>query len=196
LIESLIEIDRWLFLFLNGDSIQWLDGPMWFFSKTWFWFPVDAILLWQICRRFKNYSWVWVILGFALVVCLTDRTSSGIIKEWVQRLRPSREPDLQGLIHFVKDENGNNYIGGMYGFISSHAANYSGVVSLFLMLMWPLKRIYVALLVFWVVLISFSRIYLGVHYPADLVGGWIVGIISALIVYFLLRRSVLKKQPI
>lgn len=137
-----------------------------------------------------------MILGFALVVCLTDRTSSGIIKEWVQRLRPSREPDLQGLIHFVKDENGNNYIGGMYGFVSSHAANYSGVVSLFLMLMWPLKRIYVALLVFWVVLISFSRIYLGVHYPADLVGGWIVGIISALIVYFLLRRSVLKKQPI
>jgi undecaprenyl-diphosphatase len=192
LIEFLSEIDKSLFLWLNSDQFPWLDGPMWYFSKTWFWFPVDVILLYSLFRKYDWRSAVFIVLGFALVVTIADQTASGFLKEFVQRLRPSREVDLDGLIHLVKDENGNPYIGGKFGFVSSHAANYMGIYLLYCLVMKPLKKWVLFALLAWVLLISYSRIYLGVHYPGDIVGGWIVGVIAAFIVYFILRKTRLK----
>jgi undecaprenyl-diphosphatase len=165
---------------------------MWYFSKTWFWFPVDVILLYSLFRKYDWRSAVFIVLGFALVVTIADQTASGFLKEFVQRLRPSREVDLDGLIHLVKDENGNPYIGGKFGFVSSHAANYMGIYLLYCLVMKPLKKWVLFALLAWVLLISYSRIYLGVHYPGDIVGGWIVGVIAAFIVYFILRKTRLK----
>lgn len=192
MIEFLSEIDKSLFLWLNSDQFPWLDGPMWYFSKTWFWFPVDVILLYSLFRKYDWRSAVFIVLGFALVVTIADQTASGFLKEFVQRLRPSREVDLDGLIHLVKDENGNPYIGGKFGFVSSHAANYMGIYLLYCLVMKPLKKWVLFALLAWVLLISYSRIYLGVHYPGDIVGGWIVGVIAAFIVYFILRKTRLK----
>ncbi len=189
MIEFLSEIDRSLFLWLNGDAFRWLDGPMWYFSKTWFWFPIEAILLYSLFKRYEWKTALVIVFGFALVVTIADQTASGFLKDFVQRLRPSREGALDGLIHLVKDENGNPYIGGKFGFVSSHAANYMGVFFLYFLVMRPLKKWVLFALMVWVLVISYSRIYLGVHYPGDIVGGWIVGLISASIVYFFLKKT-------
>jgi undecaprenyl-diphosphatase len=194
LIEHLNEIDKALFLFLNSDQFPWLDGPMWYFSKTWFWFPVDAYLIWTVFKKFHWPGVLWIVLAFALVVTIADQTSSAFLKNFVQRIRPSREPSIEGMVHLVFDQNGNLYRGGNFGFVSSHAANYMGVFVLYFLVMKPSKTGFVLALTSWVILISFSRIYLGVHYPGDVLGGWIVGSISAAFVYILLLR--LKLKPV
>lgn len=186
------QLDTDLFLFLNGDLGSAVDQLMWYVSKTWPWIPVYAILIYTIYKRLSLKLFLLAVVGIALCVFLSDRISFEFLKNTVMRLRPSREPGLQGMIHHVKDANGNFYIGGMYGFVSSHAANYAAIITFYLLIMRPVKRWLVALLIAWCLLISYSRIYLGVHYPGDIVGGYVLGILVAFLVYglykFMARR--------
>jgi undecaprenyl-diphosphatase len=149
-------------------------------------------LLYSVFRKYPLKTFLWLVLAFGLVVTIADQTASGFLKDFVQRLRPSREPDLNGLVHLVIDENGNPYLGGKFGFVSSHAANYMGVFVLYMCVMKPLQRWVLAALILWVLVISYSRIYLGVHYPGDVLGGWMVGTLAAILVYWVLKRTLLK----
>ena len=115
-----------------------------------------------------------------MAVGLSDFVSSGLIKPWVCRLRPTHEPALAGMVHLV-----NGYTGGMYGFVSSHAANTMACALLFSLLY---KNKYATIgLILWVALNCYSRMYLGVHYPGDIIGGLLVGALLAVLVYALLR---------
>ena len=138
------------------------------------------------CRKGRGGSWcihllrVLIILaGFAVAVGLSDFISSGIIKPWVSRLRPTHEPALAGMLHLV-----NGYTGGMYGFVSSHAANTMACALLF-SLLYRNKYATVALML-WVALNCYSRMYLGVHYPGDIIGGLLVGTSFAGLTYAVL----------
>ena len=196
--DYLIHIDQQWLLAINGWHSEWADILMWYISKSTTWLPLYALLVGLIVYRFGILSpslcregrrgssllRVLIILaGFAVAVGLSDFISSGIIKPWVCRLRPTHEPELAGLIHLV-----NGYTGGLYGFVSSHAANTMACALLFALL-YRNKYATVGLML-WVALNCYSRMYLGVHYPADIIGGLAIGALMATLTYGMVRRLV------
>ena len=199
--DYLIHIDQQWLLAINGWHSEWADILMWYISKSTTWLPLYALLVGLIvyrfgilspslCREGRGGSWrvrllrVLIILaGFAVAVGVSDFVSSGIIKPWVCRLRPTHEPALAGMLHLV-----NGYTGGLYGFVSSHAANTMACALLFALLY---RNIYATVgLMLWVALNCYSRMYLGVHYPADIIGGLAIGALMATLTYGMVRRLV------
>ena len=196
--DYLIHIDQQWLLAINGWHSEWADILMWYISKSTTWLPLYALLVGLIVYRFGILSpslcregrrgssllrVLIVLAGFAVAVGLSDFVSSGIIKPWVCRLRPTHEPELAGLIHLV-----NGYTGGLYGFVSSHAANTMACALLFALL-YRNKYATVGLML-WVALNCYSRMYLGVHYPADIIGGLAIGAMMATLTYGMVRHLV------
>lgn len=176
MLDTLLDIDRELFLFLNSFHTPALDQAMMAISKTMTWAPLYVLLLFFVFKNYGVRSWM-VLIAIALTVLIADQVTSSLMKPWFERLRPSHEPALQNLVHIV-----DGYRGGQYGFASSHAANTFGVAMLFVLMFRNSWR-WISLLFIWAVIVSFSRIYLGVHYPGDVVTGWIVGALAAWISY-------------
>jgi undecaprenyl-diphosphatase len=175
MIDFLDQIDRHIFLFLNGFHSPFWDLIMWNISKTEIWLPLYGIVLFFI---FRTYKWKGLITFFALLllVLVSDQGSVHLFKNVFQRLRPCHQPELAGLVHLV-----NGKCGGQFGFISSHASNtfaFAMFVSFFFMnkpLAWFIFG--------WAAIVSYSRIYLGVHYPFDIIGGAIYGILAGYVVF-------------
>ena len=154
---------------------------MWTISKPQPWIPLYFILFGAIIYRQRNWKVILLILaGFAVAVGLSDFTCSGILKPLVCRLRPTHEPALDPL-HLVK-----GYTGGLYGFCSSHAANTMAVALLYSLLFRNKKA--TAGLMIWVALNCYSRMYLGVHYPSDIIAGLLVGSLWAVVVWLALTH--------
>ena len=176
-----MNVDSDILLWINGHHAEWLDTVMWVSSgsKTWIWLYLLLVVL--LVYRYRNWKAVLLILvGFGIAVGLSDWTCSGLIKPLVCRLRPTHEPALDPL-YLV-----NNYIGGKFGFCSSHAANTMSVALLFSLLF--RHKIATAGLMTWVALNCYSRMYLGVHYPSDIIAGLLIGSLWAVLVYWGLRR--------
>lgn len=152
---------------------------MWWITKTFTWIPLELLLLYVLWKHVHDWrKMLLAVLGVTLVVMVADQFASGVCKGLFCRWRPSHEPALEGLVHIV-----NGYRGGSYGFISSHAANTFGVAT-YLSLM--LRRRWVLWVTFmWAFMCSYSRIYLGVHYPGDILCGALWGIFVAYIIYHL-----------
>ncbi|NDV47656.1 phosphatase PAP2 family protein [Paludibacter sp. 221] len=186
MIDILNTLDTNVFLFLNGIHSAFFDGFMYVFSDKWVWVPFYCALLYVIIVNWKKQS-LWIILSLVVCIVLADQISSGIIKNLVERPRPTHNPALEGMVHIV-----NGYRGGMYGFVSSHAANAFGL-ALFCSLLFR-RKIYSIMLFVWAALTAYSRIYLGVHYPFDIVGGTLVGVFSALLCYAVLKYFYSKKS--
>lgn len=149
---------------------------MWVVSQTMTWIPLYGLMLGLIVWKYRNWKpVVLILLGFVVAVGLSDFIASGILKPLVCRLRPTHEPAIDP-IHLVK-----GYTGGLYGFCSSHAANTMSCALLF-SLLWR-KKIATTGLMTWVALVSYSRVYIGVHYPSDVIAGWLVGALLAVLVY-------------
>lgn len=188
--ETIKELDRDLLIFLNSLHTPWLDPIMFWITKTFFWLPLYLFLLYLIIINYKKNSWIPVI-GIALTILLADQITSGFMKPFFERLRPSREPALEGLLHHV-----NNYRGGKYGFSSGHAANTLGTATFFFLL-FRVKYRWVIYLFVWAALMTYTRIYLGVHYPGDILVGGTIGIICGWVGYktqaYLENRFTLKQ---
>ena len=125
MLEQLKEWDLQLFLFLNQFHASWLDPVIFFITRTESWIPLYILLLYLIFRQYKKAGWL-VLIGIVVTILLADQITSGLMKPFFLRLRPSHEPSLEGLLHLV-----NDYRGGTYGFASSHAANTTGVAFFF-----------------------------------------------------------------
>src|ERR1041385_3466513 len=173
--ESIIDLDKKLFLFLNSLHLQWLDPVMFYASGTFFWLPFYALLIFLIIKKYKQKDWV-VLLGVTITIVLANEITSTLMKPFFARLRPSHEPSLAGMVHLVKDYFGEGlYHGGLYGFASSHAANTFGTALFVWLVLKPFyKRI--GWIFVWATLMTYTRIYLGVHYPGDILVGAIVGL--------------------
>jgi len=190
--EPLIDLDKKLLLFLNGLHQPFLDPMMFYATKTFFWLPLYLLLIFLILKNYKQKAW-FVLFGAAVTILLADQITSSIMKPFFARLRPSQDPDLQGLVHLV-----NGYRGGLYGFASSHAANTFGTAA-FVWLV--LKKFYqrAGWIFIWAVFMTYTRIYLGVHYPGDVLVGAIIGLGCGW-VGFLISRGLIdrfaKTQPI
>ncbi|MBS1507287.1 MAG: phosphatase PAP2 family protein [Bacteroidetes bacterium] len=169
--DTLLELDRRLLLFLNGLHHPMVDSFMYYASQTVVWLPLYLLLIFLIFKKYKSDGW-YVLAGAAITILLADQITSSLMKPFFARLRPSQEPSLIGLVHLV-----NGYKGGLFGFASSHAANTFGT-ALFVWFM--LKPFYkkIVWLFLWAALMSYTRIYLGVHYPGDILVGAMVGLLS------------------
>ena len=159
--SKLLEWDEQLFLWLNGFHSPWLDPVMLLMTKTAFWMPLYVVLLYLIFTHYKKEGWL-MLAGIGLAILFSDQISSTLMKPLFQRLRPSQEPALQGLIHIV-----NGYQGGLYGFVSSHAAN-TLATAFFIWLSFREIYRWTGLIFVWAAIMMYTRIYLGVHYPGDI----------------------------
>src|SRR6186713_3338673 len=128
MMHDLIEWDKELLQYLNSLHADWLDPVMMLFTQTLFWLPLYALLVFMMIRTYGKSSWI-PLLGIALTIFLADRITSGLMKPYFARFRPSHEPTLEGLLHLV-----DGYTGGLYGFASSHAANTFGTATFFWLL--------------------------------------------------------------
>ena len=187
MIEWLLNLDARIFLFLNGLNSDSMDSLMWWVSGKTTWWPFYLLLL-AFLGWFKGWQLAPMILFIMLVVLLSDQSSVHLFKNVFQRLRPCHEPSLEGLVHLV-----NNKCGGKYGFVSSHAANTFGVASL--LFLWVRKRWFTALMIFWALLVGYSRIYLGVHYPGDVIFGSLLGVACGWLSLVLFKLSLSKLPP-
>ena len=161
-------LDQQLFLFLNSFNSPFWDQVMSVISGTATWIPLYlAILIYLGVKLRKKF--LILILTIIIAVTLSDQISV-LIKNSVHRLRPCHEPSLEGMVHLVK-----GYCGGLYGFVSSHASNSFMVAMLCLLL---IRRCWFTwFIITWALVIGYSRIYLGVHYPGDVICGSILGML-------------------
>lgn len=180
MIDTLQSLDQQWLLAVNGMHNGYLDAFMWEVSRVYSWALIlVAVLVVNVRKGWRQT--LCFVLAVAVAVLLADQVASSIIKPLVERLRPTHDPSLAGLVHVVRD-----YRGGMYGFVSSHSAN-AFAVAVLVGLMMPHRAAMGALLA-WASLQCYSRMYLGVHYPGDIVGGMIVGVAAAMAVYAAWRR--------
>lgn len=170
MIESLDQFDKWLFLLINGANHPVLDEIMVVLSYKWTWLPFYAILLYFLIKLHRLQS-IYIILFVVLLVTMSDQLSVHLFKNNFMRLRPCHSADLQGLVHIV-----NEHCGGQYGFVSSHAANVFGLTFFIGPFLSISRKFWMPLLIIWAIVVSYSRIYLGVHYPFDVTVGALLGI--------------------
>lgn len=144
-------------------------------SNKFVWIPLYLVVLFFFIYKFKIKA-IAIILLIILGITLTDQISSSFFKEFFQRLRPCHNPEFENIVHTV-----NGYCGGNYGFISSHAAN--SMLFAIMSLLFVKNKTYTILIIIWAILVSYSRIALGVHYPADVICGIILGIIISFLIF-------------
>ena len=175
MVNWLVAIDTQLFLFLNGLHTPFLDPIMVFFSGKITWLPLYLIIIFFM---YKQFGWrlLWPLLGVALIVVLADQTSVHLFKNVFERLRPCHNPDIKKMVHLAASR-----CGGKFGFVSSHAANTFGVAT-FLALLFK-RRWFTVSIILWAAIVSYSRVYLGVHYPGDVLAGGLLGYICGLAVW-------------
>ena len=187
MIENLKKWDEEVFIFLNSLHADWLDPIMFQISQTVTWIPFYAILIYFIYKSDPKISW-WVFGGAALAILIADQTTSGFMKPFFERLRPCHDERWEGVIH--------NYgrCGGLYGFASSHAANTFAIAT-FLNLKVGKQIKFLKWLFLWAAIISYTRVYLGVHYPVDVFIGAFIGCLAGFVSWFLIvfiKREILK----
>ena len=176
MLEFLKEIDQQLFLFLNGLHVPWLDEPMYYIGRKYTWVPFYFILSIFVFIKYR-YRGLLVMLFVALLITLSDQMAN-VLKDSTMRFRPSRDPEIADLVHIVRDRRG-----GRFGFVSGHAANSFALAIFLIKLLRDRFKWIMPLMIFWACLKSYNRIYLGVHYPGDVIGGALLGILLALILY-------------
>lgn len=178
--QKIIEFDQQLLLSVNGSWGHWWD---WFFYiVSWIptWFPLYALLVYFSWRRWGWRQTFYVILFTALAIGLADWVAS-FFKNVLPKFRPSHTPEIRSMVHTV-----NSYIGGLYGTVSGHAAT-SFAVATFISGAFR-KRWVTAGMIFWAALVAFSRMYIGVHYPMDVLLGTITGVLIGLLCYWQYRK--------
>lgn len=185
--ETISTIDSDLFLFLNGLHADWMDKVMIAITQMWVWVPLYLLLIYWVVKQYGKRCW-WVFLAVGLVVFCSDQLSAHICKPFFQRLRPCYNANFQGLIYLPK-----GLAGGKYGFVSSHAANTFAVAAFLSAALRKNRNWMGVVLYLWAFISSYSRIYLGFHYPGDILCGALLGILIGIILWKVFHLLVVRK---
>jgi len=173
MLDFIKNIDIQIFSFINGFYSEVADRIFLILTATVFWIPMFGWIIFLIIKRYKNQA-IGLLTCLVLFVFLNDQ-SCNLIKKTVQRQRPSQDIEMNGKIHLAQKQDGTYYVGGKYGFPSAHAANSVLFVIYCVCFLKPRKKYVIVLLCLWSLLMVYSRIYLGVHYPSDILAGFVVG---------------------
>lgn len=188
LVEKILPYERDFFLWLNDHHTPFWDTFMWIYSGKAVWIPLIVVSLVIFVYKIKWREALLLILCSVLLGLLSDFVSAELIKPYFERLRPTHHPDFKYYVEIVE-----NYRGGRYGFISNHAANGFAVVT-FTSFLFRYRYLTLTMLL-WATVTAYSRIYLGVHFVSDIVGGAIWGVFIGFFVYYIYltsRRYILK----
>ncbi|TAH20145.1 MAG: phosphatase PAP2 family protein [Cytophagales bacterium] len=187
MLEFLDQTDKTIFLLLNGLHQDWLDLPMQTITSTSAWIPLYILIVIFLFWKFKKFALVFLV-AVGLCIAAADQFTSSFMKPTFQRPRPCYDEQISAKVY--------NYVGcgGQYGFASSHAANTFALA----MLCWlvgrnlPEKKKIGVFMFAWASLVSYSRIYVGVHYLGDIIAGAFVGISVAYLIFLLFQKFKLK----
>ncbi len=160
-------LDHNLMLALNFDGGAWCDSLFRAASGKLTWVPLYVLVIWLLWRRFGWRETLAAVVAMALTVVLADQACN-FFKDNFSRLRPSHTPSLEGMLHYV-----GSYRGGLYGTVSAHAATCFSIAVFSACAL--RRRIYTILILLWALLVAYSRIYLGVHFPLDILYGAAMG---------------------
>jgi len=174
--EGIKQADQSLLLFLNSFHNDFWDKAVTIFTSIEIWIPFYLLIIYFIIKTFKRNS-IFILVLIGLSVAFSDQFS-GLIKDSVQRLRPTHDPVLGTLVHNIYNK------GGMFGFFSAHAANTFTIAIIAAKLF--KNQLFSIMMFTWAILVSYTRIYLGLHYPGDILIGWVWGILAGLAFYWLM----------
>lgn len=175
MIDTIMNLNREIFLGINGFHNTLFDVLMYYISQKWIWLPFYICLSYFY---FLKIGWRGFLLsmGFIALMILCADGISTIFKHVIPKLRPTHDPDIQHLVHTV-----NGYVGGLYGTVSAHAAN-SFALAVFTSRLFKKRWITISM-VLWAVIVSYSRMYLGVHFPLDIIFGIVTGLATGTAMY-------------
>ena len=170
--------DTDLLLYINHCNNALLDDMMIRFSNTWTWSLLLLVVIFLVLRNRPLKEALFILLGIGLCVLFADQISSTLIKPWVARFRPTHDPEIMFQVRHIAGRM------GQYVFVCSHAANTFAIAT-FLSLVFR-HRVTTICLIIWASIVGFSRIYLGVHFPLDVLCGGLLGVLIGLFVYYLI----------
>lgn len=182
MLDYLDALDKRLFLYLNEKHNGFFDVVMYWASNQYIWIPLYLALIVWLIRRFRKTAWYYIFVVILLETA-SDQLSSHFIKNLVRRPRPSHVASLAPFIHLSAAGPG-----GLYGFVSSHASNSFALAIFLFLTLPPACRNLKHALVGWAILVSYSRIYNGVHYPGDVLCGALLGSLLAVTAAALFHR--------
>ncbi|HSY61474.1 MAG TPA: phosphatase PAP2 family protein [Cytophaga sp.] len=193
MLESLQQIDVEILVWINHTfKSDWMDAVMLFCSGKLTWIPWYAVLLFFLYKSSPKRIWVNLIL-IACCIALADQLASGFLKPWVARLRPCHNDSVNIKLILI-----DGVCGGQYGFVSSHAANVFSVFFFFVLKdVFQKMKCMIYILLVWAIIVSLSRVYLGVHYPGDVLWGALIGMLATWVIVWLegiVERFFFKKQ--
>ena len=189
MLETLLQYDTALFLFLNKLHNSFFDEVMYWASHKFFWVPLYMFFVYLL---YKHYGAKKVAILFGLIIltfALTNTISVEAFKKVFERLRPCHNDQIAHLVHLYKET-----CAGKFGFLSSHAANVFGLATLISIFLKDKIKCITWYVMFWASFVSYSRIYLGKHYPLDIICGALLGVLIALIIYAIAKK--LAKKPL
>ena len=179
MIESIINFDKNLLIKLNNLGTEKFDSIWIFLTSTKASIPLVILILYLTYKKYNNKSYQ-ILLLFLSCICLSDIISVNCFKNVFMRYRPCYDPEIENLVRVVKNK------GGLYGFVSSHATIFFSVLTIF-RLLFPENKITLIILTMWTLIVCYSRIYLGKHFPLDIVFGWLIGFLIASTTYYLYK---------